>query len=89
MNCEEFLASIRQQRVPLGYGLVVTDFERQDGPVFEVTKPRFMYPLPLDDDEEPLKLLLVPVAVVQQVVLDLQAIPIGNMPFWFRFPVWK
>jgi len=89
MNCEEFIDSINKTKMPLGYGLIYTDFKRVTGPVVEVQNPAFQHPLPLDDREGPLKLLMVPTDVVQQVVLDLRAIAIPSMPFWFRFPVWK
>jgi hypothetical protein len=84
------MEGIRQAPTPVGFGLLTVNWRAVDREVIEITRPRFMYCLPIALEDQPEKLVLVPREVLELAVAELDAIPLGDaMPYWYRYAVWE
>jgi hypothetical protein len=81
---------IRSAEMPVGFGLIFVDARRPEENVVQVENPRFAWPLPLDDAEAPMRLLVIGEDLRAQVVADLNAVEIPSLGRdWYRFGIWE
>lgn len=90
ISFDQLMEGIRSAPVPVGFGLLTVNWRSSGTEIIEVTRPRFMYALPIPLEDHPMKLVLVPRDALELAVADLDAQPLGpEMPYWYRFAVWE
>lgn len=88
VGVEEFLEDLVKTE-PVAIGLVTLNAKGEPGQVLEVENPRFMYPLPVEFDYPVRRLLLADITVIEEVVVDMKAVPIEIMPLWWSFAIYE
>lgn len=88
VGVEEFLEDLVKTE-PVAIGLVTLNAKGEPGQVIEVENPRFMYPLPVKFDYPVRRLLLADITVIEEVVVDMKAVPIEIMPLWWSFAIYE
>jgi hypothetical protein len=84
------MAEIRSAPMPVGFGLIFVDEGRSGGNVIQVLNPRFAWPIPLDDAEPPMQLLIISPEIAEGFIAELKAVNVPAMgEQWFRFGIWE
>ncbi len=85
----EFLQEIKDSPVPDGFGLIFVDGRRSGRDIIQVDNPRFMFPLPIEDQDRLKRLLVVSPEISSALVQEMEAVPVETMANWFRFAMWE
>lgn len=80
---------IRLAPVPAGFGLIFADQRRKGREIIQIMNPRFVFPVPIEDIERLRVMLIVPGDIAAEVIAECNAVPMPNLPCWYRYAIWE